>query len=219
MVFAAAGLTGVSPPNFYIIAICEGIAGGALLKFRDVRISMKSQRGSGNVMSEQRGTRNTQTNQSNPRNSPVINRAGAVYIGGAPADKMARSQKKEGSSSDDSDGEWICKGHIQFEGCQEFPIEVVKGDVISGHVESPEPISMEIIGEDDLELLEDDARDEYEPYWESPKTREYDFRWEAPKKVTGYLVVFDECDESVDEGEAEATARIKVTRGISKRPF
>ncbi len=203
IVFGAAGLTGLNPFNYYILIVCEGVAAGALLKFRDVRINLKKQSGSDNVMAQQRGRGNTMTNQTSPTNSPIIHSQGDVYIGTKPAPQVSEQAKENKESA------WWINRTIALDEFEEFGIYLNAGDEIVGHVKSKDWISVQIMGQSGLNSLKQNYN--VNPYQDSGKIKETDVRYTSPKARNTYVVIVDE-EEDADETEGEVMVQLGIVR-------
>ena len=189
--------------------------GGFEVKLTYARIQLEEK----NIRARQSGHHNTQINQTSPRNSPVINKADNVYFGTskqdfnseAPAAPQRKSKKSESKSSNEE--EWLFNGRIHFKTLESREIDFSKGDRILGHVESDDPISVQIVDERNFELFVADDDEEYETLWNSGKTTDYDIDYVFRKNGRGNIVIVDEYDEHDDEAdEAEATVRLKIIR-------
>jgi hypothetical protein len=167
----------------------------------------------------QNGSRNFQANQTNPTNSPMIQKADNVYIGGTEAKGRKEIPSKKAVEESDERAEWLCKGEIHIDRYQEFEARMSKGDRVEGHVESKEPITVQIMSQRDYQTLaeildgEIDEDEEYSSYFSTPSTTDYDFSWTSTVNRTIVLVISGGTKDEEGEFIATVTARIKIIRG------
>lgn len=208
IIFGAAGLVGVNPFNYYILIVCEGVAAGAVLKFRDVRINYKKQSGNDSVMAEQRGRGNTMTSQTSPTNSPVIHSQGDVYIGATPTSQVPKTAYEETKEST-----WWINRTIALDEFEEFGTYLNEGDELVGRVKSEDWISVQIMGQSSLNSLKQNYN--INPYQDSGKVKETDVHYTSPKARNTFVVIVDE-EEDSGETEGEVIVQLGIIRKDSE---
>jgi hypothetical protein len=156
-------------------------------------------------------------NLTQPANSPVINRAENIqqYFGEASNPRKKISTWSVTSPKLKAEGEWLCKGEIHIDDFQEFPVKLSRGDRVEGHLESDEPISLQILSQKDYDIFLDihegryGEEDDYSVYYRTPRTTDYDFSWISTINRTVLVVIA----ASLGEGESiRVTVQIKVVR-------
>lgn len=209
-----------SLPNGWASALL-GIGLSAVGAF-EVRITYNRIQGENkSIKATQSGSRNIQTNQTNPNNSPVINKADTVIFSSPQTvsqEEFHRKREKTSNRQLRPEVESISDGHIHFEDFQDFRAELNKGDTIKIHVESEDPVSVQIMSEDDFDSFDPDVEGN-DNYWESPRTTNYDYSWTSKYDENVVIVIIDEMEQDPDyedDEETEATLRIDVIRKIPR---
>lgn len=207
------GLLGL-PSNWPTTLLGAGISAFAGFEVRNfyVRVSLENK----TIRATQSGRGNIQANQTNPVGSPIIQRADTVNIGGPQPslqEDVTRQNKSVVSKQQGtSEMESICNGMIYFDDYQDFHFDVRRGDTVKIHVKSEDPVSIEIMNEDDFAMFEPD-QEENDNYWESPLTTEYDYVWPSKDAEGIVVIIIDEVEEGTsDEEQAKAFVRIDHMR-------
>ncbi len=214
LIVLISGLLSLSWPTALIGALLSAF-GAFEVKITYSRIQYENQ----SIQAKQSGQGNIQTNQTNPRHSPVIH-AENVYYGipkpdSEPREAIDPKTTRHERQVQPDDAEWLVNGEVRFQDYEEFESKLNKGDQLKGHVESKDPISVEIMDSENFEAFEeDDDEDNYGTLWSSPRTTDFQVSYTSTAKRTVHLVIIDELEDDDEESdeEAKAVARIKVIR-------
>jgi len=202
------------------------LIGGGLSAFAGFEVKFtynKIQNEEGSIRARQSGTGNVQTNVSNPTNSPVIHRADNVIINPSPRksrNKPESTRQRIPELKSEDDIEWLCDGDIHFNRYQEFEAPVKKGDKIVWHLESKEPISLQVLSRKDYDILADlldgeigEDEGEYHAYTSTPLTTKHDLTWTVPVNRTLIVVITGGTKEDDDDDfNVKVNARIGIIR-------